>query len=78
MKRYILLYNGQGEKPDADVQQIRSASGITVLDETSRMLFVEGSDPDLKGVVEKLDLWSLEPERTYRASPPRARLKKTA
>ena len=78
MKRYIILYRGEGEKPDADVQKIRGASGVTVLDETSKTLFVEGADADLKQVVGDLDLWSLEPEKTYRVSPPRARIKKDA
>lgn len=78
MSRYILQYNGKGSKPDFDVVQVRDISGVKILDETSRMLLVEGPVVELKRVLEGLESWSLTTEKTYRISPPQARIKKAA
>jgi hypothetical protein len=78
MARYILLYNGKGLKPAPDVEQIRSTSGVKVLDEASRMLLVEGRAAELKRVLDELTSWSMTTEKLYRVCPPKAQIKKAA
>ena len=66
MGRYIVRYAGQGLRPSADVQRIRAVPGLTVLDESSRMMLVEGSEKRLKELMGSLPGWSWSPERTIR------------
>jgi hypothetical protein len=71
MSRYILRYTGTGPRPAADVERIRAAPELTVLDESSRMLLVEASAGELARLVESMPGWTWSPERTIRLPDPR-------
>lgn len=72
-RRYVLRFKGQGATPVADVEQVRSMSGVTVLEESSRMLLVEGDDEAVPAL-ESLSGWTVAPERTYTVPDARKRL----
>ena len=77
MGRYILRFTGTGAKPAADVKRIRSASKLTVLDDSARMLLVEASQERVREVISSMPGWTWTPERTIRLpdSRPRPRRK---
>ncbi len=73
MARYIVRYVGEGLRPSADLQRIRAAPGLTVLDDSARMLLVEGSPKNLEELMGSLPGWTWTPERSLRLPDPRPR-----
>ncbi len=72
MARYIVRYVGTGPRPAADVERIRAAQELTVLDDSSsRMLLVEASEERVRQVVESMPGWIWSPERMFRLPDPR-------
>jgi hypothetical protein len=72
MGRYILRYVGTGASPAADMQRIRAAQELTVIDDSSsRMLLVEASEERLKELVGSLPGWIWSPQRMIRLPDPR-------
>jgi hypothetical protein len=72
MSRFIVRYVGTGPRPAADVQRIRAAQELTVIDDSSsRMLLVEASEERVKEVVGSMPGWIWSPERTFRLPDPR-------
>jgi hypothetical protein len=71
--RYIVRYVGEGLRPAADVQRIRAAPGLTVLDDVTHMLLVEVSQKSLKDLMDSLPGWTWTPERAIRLPDPRPR-----
>jgi hypothetical protein len=63
MPRWILRYHGRGTRPDADVERIAALSGVAVVDDSNRMLLVEGPEDTLRGVLAALPDWTLNEER---------------
>ena len=63
--RFVLRYQGEGAKPEADVEQIRALAGAAVVDSSSRMLLVESDEEQLRGVVDALPDWVMAPEQTF-------------
>ncbi len=72
--RYVLRFQGRGAKPAADVEQVRRLPGVTVVEESSRMMLVEGDDETLPPLIETLSGWVVSPEQTYEVPDPRRRL----
>ena len=66
-----MRYTGEGLKPAADVQRLRSTPQLTVLDDSARMMLVEASEESLKEVMGSLPGWTWSPERTIRLRDPR-------
>ncbi len=62
-QRFVLRYGGDGAKPTADVERIRSVAEADVLDETSRMMLVESHEQPLRDVVQSLPGWAIAPEQ---------------
>ena len=72
MARFVVRYVGTGPRPAADVERIRTAQELTVIDDSSsRMLLVEASEERLKEVVESMPGWIWSRERTIRLPDPR-------
>lgn len=64
MERYVLRFQGQGDKPRHDVERVKSLSGTKVLeDSSSRMLLVESSKTGARKLEKLLPDWSVSPER---------------
>ena len=68
-----MRYAGEGLRPAADVQRIRAVPGLTVLDDSSRMMLVETSAKRLKSLMGSLPGWTWTPERAIRLPDPRPR-----
>jgi hypothetical protein len=69
--RYILRYTGKGPAPPEDILQLVSEGDARVVDTSSRMVLVEGSEGALQAAVEKLPAWRLSvEERSYPLPPP--------
>jgi hypothetical protein len=75
MKKYILRFTGSGAKPAADVARIRKTEGVTVLDETPRMLLVQCAKTRAKQLVDGLDDWAMSEERTVELPSPRPKVR---
>jgi hypothetical protein len=71
--RYIVRYVGEGLRPAADVRRIREAPGLTVLDDSSRMMLVQASAKRLRELMDSLPGWTWTPERSIRLPDPRPR-----
>ncbi len=68
-----MRYVGEGLRPAADVQRIREAPGLTVLDDGTQMLLVEASAGRLRELMGSLPGWTCTPERSLRLPDPRPR-----
>jgi len=78
MERYILRYRGSGPKPDCDVLRVEQEPETKILEETPRMLLVEGSKERIDDLVAGLPDWVASAEQTYALPDPRPRVEKTA
>jgi hypothetical protein len=77
MNRYILRFRGQGAKPAADVERIRSLPNATVLDdESARMLLVEAPADELQTAMASLPGWVMTEERMILLPDPRPRVRR--
>ena len=73
--RYVVRFQGKGARPLSDVEQIRGQPGVTVLEESSKMLLIESDDETLRPLVEGLSGWVVAPEQTYPVPDTRKRLR---
>jgi hypothetical protein len=62
--RFVLRYQGDGDRPPRDVTRVRRTRGATVLDESPRMLLVEADRPVIDSLLERLDGWAVAEETT--------------
>jgi len=53
---------------------IRSVKGVRVVDETGRMLLVDGPADDLQGLVAEMPDWVITPEHTILLPDPRRQI----
>jgi hypothetical protein len=63
MARFILRYRGSGPRPDADAERIATLSGVEVIDDSGRMLLVDGPEGPLRSAVAALPGWTIGEER---------------
>lgn len=76
MGRFILRFTGRGPAPDAQVAQIRSAPGLTILDTSSpRMLLVQASPETIGRLAEALAGWTCSREQTIPLPDPRPKIR---
>ncbi len=61
--RLILRYTGAGAIPGGHIEQLRSR--LRVVDESPRMLLVEGEEEDVRRALAPLEGWSVSREKTY-------------
>lgn len=65
MSRYILRYGGSQAIPTEHVDRIRSTPGIKVIDESPKMLLVDGEESALREKIKEMPEWSIHPEKGY-------------
>jgi hypothetical protein len=63
MSRFILHFTGSGAVPAADLKQIRGCSGLTVLDESPRMMLVQATPQTVGRLVKELPGWKSSAEQ---------------
>lgn len=61
--RFILRFRGE-EKPLDQIERIRALPGVRLLDESPRMLFVEGPGDLLRDLIKSMPDWVLTPQAT--------------
>lgn len=74
--RFVLRYRGEGDKPDAVVEQVRQLPEVTVVDDSSRMLLVESHEEPLRALVDSLPDWVMAPEQSYPVPDTRKRVER--
>lgn len=75
MPRFILRYQGDGAMPQEDLGRVRGIPGTQIVDQSARMLLVDGVEEALTAAVEALPDWSCSPERIVPLPDRRPRLK---
>lgn len=65
MTRYILRYGGSQSIPAEHLDSIRSIPGLKVIDQSPKMLLVDGDEATLRGKLSNMPGWSLHPEVEY-------------
>jgi hypothetical protein len=65
MSRYILRYKGSSAMPAEHLNSIRSTPGLKVLDESPKMLLVDGDESELRKNLKSFPGWSIHPETEY-------------
>jgi hypothetical protein len=65
MGRFILRYGGSDAMPAGHLNTIRSTPGLQVIDESPKMILVDGDESTLNEKLKEMPGWSLHPEQTY-------------
>jgi hypothetical protein len=55
MTRHILRFRGKGDVPAAAAVRIRAAPGVSIVDQSARMLLVEGDDAQVSTLASMID-----------------------
>jgi len=76
LPRFILRYHGEGPAPRDDVARFKGALGITVLDDSPRMLLVDGGEDELRKFLGQTSEWVMSPEASYALPEPHPSLEK--
>lgn len=63
MGRYILRYSGTAAAPADHVDTVRSTPGLKVIDESPKMLLVDGEESALRDKIKSMPGWSLHSEQ---------------
>ena len=61
----MLRYGMARSAPEEHLQMIHSTPGLQVLDESPRMLLVDGEESALREKLKAMPGWSLHPEQSY-------------
>jgi len=62
MARYILRYRHAAEAPRSDLEKIRGAPNLKVVDESPRMVLVDADEDAAHATVHGMDGWTVTPE----------------
>ena len=73
MPRFILRYSG-ATAPEEDVKIAAGSSNIKVIDQSPRMMLVEGAEQDAKQLAARMPGWTLHPEVEYKIPDARKRV----
>lgn len=71
MSRFVIRYRGTGNRPSQVVDRVRGVDGVRVLDDSGRMLLVEGPEAPLQHIFSGEKDWVLTPERFMKLPDPR-------
>jgi hypothetical protein len=75
MARFIVRYRGKGAKPEDAARRLKRVKDARVLDETRKMLLVEGPEEAIRSAFGDDD-WVIEPEQIYQVPEPRPRIRR--
>jgi hypothetical protein len=62
MPRFILRYRPAGPRPDADARRIAALPGVELVDDSPRMLLVDGPEAALRAALADLPAWVMTAE----------------
>jgi len=75
--RFILRFEGEGNRPARDIRRIRALPNSKVLDESSRMILIEAPASGVTKLIETLPHWKITPEHFVPLPDPRPKLRKS-
>jgi hypothetical protein len=75
--RFILRYRGTGEIPQTDLNRVKAAKGVRVVEQTARMLLVEGDEGSVNGIASGMERWVLAFDRSVPVPDSRPRIRNT-
>ena len=75
MARFILRFTGSAGKPAEVADEIRRRSDLTILDETARMLLVDGPESTVREILAPHADWLMAAEKQVPMPDPRVRVK---
>lgn len=75
MPRFILRYQDTGAMPQADVLQLQALPETRIVDQSARMLMVEGQEAALAAAERTLPDWSCIPGKIIPLPKPRPVMK---
>jgi hypothetical protein len=75
MRGHFLRYTGREPTPDAHLAHLRALPDTKVLDESDKMLLVEGHRQELEKAAGALDGWVLTAEKTVPVPDTRKKIK---
>jgi len=78
LKRFILRYTGKGTPPAALAKQVQAAPDLDLLEESGRMIFVEGARAAIERLAAAHPDWLLTEEATVPLPDPRKRVRKAS
>lgn len=65
MARLIVRYRGQGSRPESVIRQIRQMPNVSIVDDSDRMLLVDGPEAPLRDLLQPFDDWLIAAEKKY-------------
>lgn len=74
MNRFILRFSGTGMSPSEVTQHLQDIAGVAVLDSSSKMFLIEGSQSDLELAAQSMSGWQLIPEHFTPLPNPRKKI----
>ena len=74
MSRFVLRYRGKGKYPADTITKIQ-AVGASIIEDTDRMLLVDGPELELRDLFAADPDWVLAPELSYKMPDPRKTIK---
>lgn len=75
MARYVLRYRGRGPRPAADVGRVGALPGVEIVDDSPRMLLVDGPEKALRAALADLPGWVMSAETAVPLPDVRRRLR---
>lgn len=75
MPRYILRYQHAVQAPEPDLKKIRAALDLKVVDESPRMVLVDGDEEAAKASLLGLFGWTVTPETSTPLPSTRAKIR---
>src|SRR2546426_2998905 len=76
MARFIVRYRRKGPKPEDAAERVARVPGTLVVEETGRMLLVEGEEAAVRSAFPDAEEWLVEPERIFSIPDPRAKVER--
>jgi len=76
MARFIVRYRRKGPKPDDAAERMARVPGTRVVEETERMLLVEGEEAAVRSAFPDAGEWLVEPEKVYSIPDPRPKVER--
>ena len=65
MSRLIVRYRGEGPRPESTITQLRSLPDVSIIDDSGRMLLIDGPEAMVRDALRPSDDWIIAPEKKY-------------
>jgi hypothetical protein len=73
--KFILRFRGSGDIPAEDVKHISALPDVNIIDSTSRMLFVDAPQDELRSFISSMPEWVMVEERSVPLPDPRPKVR---